>query len=305
MIRISFLRSRSKTRTLLLGATLLSALWIGASAGFVKLMTRRPRAWFAEPAPTVVWASFEEHQIRTCDGETLGAWLHRGESGAASVLVLHGHRGSRRNGLASAEFFAGQGCSVLLVSQRAHGDSTGEYNDFGYSARHDVVAAVEFLEKQRPGLPVVVNGVSMGAAAAVFAADVLGARVHGYLLESPYRDLHRATRNRVQKYLPPLLDDLAYAGLVAASPLVLPDVGRIAPIEHIAKIPPTVPVLILSGVLDKVAHTSEARELCDRAGAHAQLVLVEAAGHGSLIRADEACYRAAVLPFLRKATRPQ
>jgi len=32
-----------------------------------------------------------------------------------------------------------------MISLRAHGDSTGDFNDVGYSARHDVVVAVEFL----------------------------------------------------------------------------------------------------------------------------------------------------------------
>src|SRR5262249_61720016 len=133
-------------------------------------------------APIVAWGSFEEHQLRTSDGETLGAWLHRGNPYGASVLVLHGNRGCRRNSLPAAEFFAGQGCSVLLVSLRAHGDSTGEVNDFGYSARHDVIAAVQFLEHERPGRTIIVTGTSMGAAARPFPFRSCGGSVRRFPL---------------------------------------------------------------------------------------------------------------------------
>jgi dipeptidyl aminopeptidase/acylaminoacyl peptidase len=143
-----FRPTRRRLRWLGICTLLLSALWLLGSLIFVYVLTRRPHAPFAEPAPAIAWGSLEEYRLHTSDGETLGAWLYRGPSDGPSVVVLHGNRGCRRDGLTAAEFFAGQGCSVLLVSLRAHGDSTGEINDFGYSARHDVVATVEFLEKK-------------------------------------------------------------------------------------------------------------------------------------------------------------
>ena len=63
--------------------------------------------------------------------------------------------------------------TVLAVTLRAHGDSTGEANDFGWSSRHDVAAGVKFLQQQCPGQPVYVVGRSLGAAAAIFAAQEL------------------------------------------------------------------------------------------------------------------------------------
>jgi len=290
----------TRRRLLFLGtcALLLTALWLLLSLIVVYVLTRRPHARFDEPAPVVAWGVFEEHRLQTRDGETLGAWFHRGSPGGPSVVVLHGNRGCRRDGLPVAEFFAGRGYAVLLVSLRAHGDSTGEVNDFGYSARHDVVAAVEFLLRERPRRSVLVHGTSMGAAAAIFASAELGERVVGYVLESPYQSLYQALRNRTAMYLPPLLDRIAYAGAVLAGPLVLPEADRIVPIDHVAGIPPSVPVLFLSGTKDDRAHPSEAQALCDRIAGHARLVLFEGAGHGCLIRADPQRYAEAVTPLL-------
>ena len=60
-----------------------------------------------------------------------------------------------------AKLVAAEGCATLLISLRAHGDSTGDVNDIGYSARHDVVAAVDFLERRRPGRPVIIQARSI------------------------------------------------------------------------------------------------------------------------------------------------
>ncbi len=109
---------------------------------------------------------------------------------------------------------AAQGCSVLMISLRAHGDSTGDFDDMGYCARNGIVASVEFLERRRPGKPIIVHGLSMGGAAAVFAASELAHRVQGYILDSPFRDLKLAVRNRTENALPPLLDRIAYMGLL-------------------------------------------------------------------------------------------
>jgi alpha-beta hydrolase superfamily lysophospholipase len=266
---------------------------------FVYLMTRRPHSLFEEPVPSVAWGHLEPHSLRTEDGETLGAWLYRGSATGASVILFHGNRGCRGDTLPAAGFFAHEGCAVLLVSLRCHGDSTGRVNDFGYSARRDVIAAVEFIEKERPGLPIIVNGISMGAAAAIFASPDLGERVSGYVLESPYRDLYQAVRNRTTMYLPPILDRLAYTGLVVVGPLILSQADCIAPINCIADIPASVPVLLLSGTKDKRALPSEAQALCDRIAGHSRLALFEGSGHGSLIRDDPQRYSEVLTPWLR------
>ena len=142
---------------------------------------------------------------------------------------------------------ASHGCTVLLVSLRAHGDSTGEFNDIGYSARQDVVTAIDFLETRRPAHPIVVHGTSMGAAAAVFASGELANRVHGYVLECPYADLKTAVWNRIENALPPGFDWLIYQGLVVVAPLVVPELDRISTVGAIQAAPPDVPILILAG----------------------------------------------------------
>jgi uncharacterized protein len=278
---------------------LLLLLWLAASFAVAYRLTRRDRPPFEEPVPSVSWAKVETHRLRTRDGQQVGAWFVRGDEQAPSVVLLHGNGGSRIQCLDRAELLAAEGCAVLLVSLRAHGDSTGEFNDIGYSARHDVIAAVEFLERHRPGKPIVILGASLGAAAAVFASGELAHRVLGYILESPYKDLTTAVHNRTEIALPPLLDELAYRGLLLVSGWILPNLNEISPLAAIGGIPGDVPVLILAGSDDRHARPQEARALHERVRAHGRLIVFEDGGHIDFPYAAPERYREEVLGFIQ------
>ncbi len=202
----------------------------------------------------------------------------RGATTAPSVLLLHGNGGSRRNCLGRAEVLA---LPVVPSCHLAPGPRRldGRLQRLRLRARGDIAAAVDYLERRRPGRPIVIHGTSLGAAAATFAAGDLGRRVGGYILESPYRDLRTAVRNRIEEKLPPVLDRIAYAGLVATSSLVLPHLDQIAPVDAILAIPRDVPVLILAGGVDRKARPEEARDLQRCVEDHGRLVIFDRAGH--------------------------
>jgi pimeloyl-ACP methyl ester carboxylesterase len=301
--REKLMRRGRRLRRGLIATAVFFVVWLTMSWAVAYRLTRRPRPWFAEPAPTVAWGTIVPHRLETRDGHALGAWLVPGRDDAPSVLLVHGNGGSRWNCLGQAEVLAARGCTVLLISARAHGDSTGEFNDIGYGARHDVVAGVEFLQRLRPGRSIVIHGTSMGAAAAAFASKELGARVRGYVLESPYRDLRTAVWNRTDDALPPVLDSIAYLGLMAVAPMVLSDLDQIAPVEAIAGVPGDVPVLILAGDRDRMARPDEARALFERVKTHARLLIFPGADHLRMRQVDPDRYREAVLGLIDAAAR--
>lgn len=293
---IGLLKRRGVRVLMALGIVL--ALWLGISLAVGYRLTRRKAPMFAEPVPAVAWARLEPVRLTTRDGFGIGAWFAPGQVDRPVVLLLHGNKGCRRQSLDRAELFARDGSGVLLITFRAHGDSTGAVNDIGYSARHDVIAAVEYLERRCPGRPVVVHGVSLGAAAATFAAADLADRVGGYVLESPYRDLLTAVRNRTRANLPPVLDAIAYAGLRLVAPAILPEIQKIAPVEAIGRIPTSVPVLILAGGSDVLARPEEARALLERVRDHARLEVFERATHHDLPQVEAARYRRTLRAFV-------
>jgi pimeloyl-ACP methyl ester carboxylesterase len=277
------------------------ALWLLASYAVAHQLTRRAAPRKVEALPELAWGTIESLQLRTVDSEEIGVWYIAGQADRPTLILLHGNGGQKAACLNEAEFLHAAGYSVLLVSLRAHGESSGDCNDFGYSARHDVVAAVQWLERRGDEQRIIIWGQSLGSAAACFACGELGDRVHGYILECPYRDLHAAVWNRLQARLPPVVDRLAYLGMRVVSPLVLPDVDRISPHEAIGGMPGSMPVLLLAGSEDRRAPPADAAALCERAGDRARLVAIEGAGHLQLQQTDATVYRESILDLLAKA----
>ena len=95
-------------------------------------LTRRDGVRALEAMPQITWGEIEPQRIKTSDGHELGAWFVDGRDQAPSVLLLHGNNGNRSHTLSRAKFLASQGYATLMVTLRAHGDSTGEYHDIGW-----------------------------------------------------------------------------------------------------------------------------------------------------------------------------
>jgi uncharacterized protein len=291
------MRRRLKFLAIVAAAALV--VWLAASALVAWRLTRRSRDSFAEPPPVIAGAAAESPRLKTCDNEQIGAWFVRGDPGKPCVLLLHGNGQSRAEMLPQMRWLAEERFSVLAISLRAHGDSSGTVNDIGWSAQHDVVAAVEFLRRERPNRPIVIVGRSLGAAAAIFAAAELGGSVAGYFFEQPYKDLKSAVRNRLQNNLPPVLDWIAYGGLRLWAPAFLPvDPDRISPYDSIRAIPQDVPVVIITGSADRHAHLDDVKALADRVKSGAKLIVFEGATHEPLDRKDPKLYRSSLMDLL-------
>ena len=239
----------------------------------------------------------ESHRLETKDGEDIGAWFIDGRDDAPSVLVIHGHKGRRGNSLGRAELLASRGYAVLMITLRAHGDSTGEFDDVGFGARNDVIAGVDFLEARRPGRPVIVDGNSMGAAAAVFAARELGHRVRGYILESPYQDLRTAVWNRVEVALPPRAGPGRLRGPEPRrARLPAPHRRDLTP-EGDRRHPRRCPRADPRRRRRPPGTPRGGPRLHEQVASHGRLVFFPGAGHGDLLAHRPELYRSTVLEF--------
>ncbi|MFY0566077.1 alpha/beta hydrolase [Archangium lansingense] len=293
-----------RLRLVALVLVLLGLGWAGSGAVVTWRLTRRARPVFPEPAPTLARGAIEAHRLVTADGLGVGAWLVRGEPGTPCVLMLHGNGGSRTSLRSLLELLAGQGHCVLALSLRTHGDSEGEVNDLGWSARQDVLAGIAFLEREVPDRPRIVFGTSLGAAAAIFASREVGSRVQGYVLESPYRDLRTAVSNRLESYLLPGLDRLAFHSMWLFGDALLPvPAEQFRPLDHVAGIPQEVPVLFLAGAKDRHARLFEVEDLAGRISSHARLEVFREGHHGTLRDSEPERYQRHLLEFVRSSVR--
>lgn len=276
------------------------ATWLVSSYFAARYFVSRRNQPYVEKLPADNAFQFTEHRLISRDGETIGSWFAPGKTGSPMVVLVHGHLGDRSQCLPYAQLFQEMGCGTLLITMRAHGDSTGTLNDFGYGARLDVIAAVEFLQKHAPGRPILLLGISAGATAVSFAAAELGTQVAGVVMEEPFLDIQTAVKRRTDLYLPAGFSYLAHRGLVSMASLVIPHYAAIAPVEAVSQIPAEVPIWILAGGLDDRAYPEEAQAIYQRASTHAELTIFPLAHHESLLVHDEAMYRAQVKRWLTR-----
>lgn len=104
--------------------------------------------------------------------ETAGAPLQgRSGSAAGTIIYCHGVNRTRIEMLPMALFGHSLGYDGLLFDFRHEGASGGAISTIGYQERLDVEGAVRYaLDQQHASQPVILWGVSMGAAAALMAA---------------------------------------------------------------------------------------------------------------------------------------
>ena len=172
-------------------------LGVGATIGAGDYLSAPARSTVGAPPPSLHASPVS---IPTLGGPIAG-WLApgaRSASRAGSVLLLHGVRGNRLQMLGRAQFLARLGYSVLLIDLQAHGESAGDHITFGAREVAGVTAALDYLERVRPGEPIGVIGSSLGAAAVVLARP--GKRIGALVIEAMYPTIDEAVQNRLTMY---------------------------------------------------------------------------------------------------------
>jgi pimeloyl-ACP methyl ester carboxylesterase len=301
-LRFDSYSRRKWRRRAIIALVILVGGWLGSSLLVTWGLTRRPRAVFAEPVPAGAPALLREIRLSTRDGESLGGWFVPPASDHAVFLLLHGVGDCRSTFRGMIGALSSRGYGAVALSFRAHGDSTGSSTDFGFSSREDVISGVSFIEQHAPGARIVVCGISMGGAAATYAAKELGERVSAYVLESVYKDLKTATWNRLELALPPVADATAYAGLLVWSRVFLPySIERYSPIEHLRDIPADTPIYFIGADGDGYARASETDEMFATVSSHAELTRFHSPRHENLYRDNAESY----LKILARAATPR
>src|SRR5689334_22381190 len=110
--------------------------------------------------------------------------------------MFPGYAASKDALLSTATAFRDMGYGLLLVDFRGEGGSTGTNTTLGVREAVDVARATDYAKQEWPGQPVILYGVSMGAAAVLRAVAVESVRPTALILESPFDTMLDAVHNR-------------------------------------------------------------------------------------------------------------
>ena len=108
----------------------------------------------------------EDVQLMSQDGLKLHATYFPGQEGKKAVICFHGYTSRGMDDYVGlSDYYLKRGYRMLLVDERAHGDSEGEYIGFGCLDRFDGLKWIRWMtDKIGEDAEILLHGTSMGGA---------------------------------------------------------------------------------------------------------------------------------------------
>jgi len=241
----------------------------------------------------------EEVHIVSRDGLSLYGDFIAHPNPRGTFLLMHGyHSNSQVDFSVGFSYYYSLGLNLLAVDQRSHFRSEGRHITYGIRERFDCVDWAAFLTEKTGGLPVILGGISMGAATVLMASGSgLPETVKGIVADcgftSPWDIIGKVMR---QRYHLPLFLLYPLSGLSKLfcgfgyreySTLEAMKVNRI-------------PILFVHGKADRYVPWEMTQRAFDACRAPKELLLVEGANHALSYLKETGRYQATIKAFFNK-----
>ena len=221
----------------------------------------------------------EDVYIFSRDGLKLCGKYYHFADGAPLDIQFHGYRSlSCRDLCGGFRISRDMGHNILLVDERAHGNSEGHVISFGIKERYDCMdwvnyAVERFGEKQK----IILVGVSMGASTVLMASSLaLPDNVVGIIADSAYtspRDI--ILKVGADRKIPPyLVLPLAKAGAKIFGHFDLCESSALCEVEKCK-----MPVLFIHGDEDFFVPSYMSRKIYDACASEKRMTILPNSGH--------------------------
>ena len=241
---------------------------------------------------------FSTTKVRGAHDLELEIWRVRGRPGVPRVMMFPGYGASKDTLLHAARELNEYGCEMWLVDFHGIGGSEGAITSVGYHEATDVTAAVREADREfNRDRPLVVYGVSMGAAASLRAAAVGDVHPDGMILECPFDRLARTIGNRFALLG---LPSAPFGSAVAFWAGVQQGFNGLAhnPVDYARYV--RCPTLLLQGGRDDSVGFDAVGEVAGSLGERGTFQLIPEAGHSYLVLKARETWRRSVHQFLAR-----
>ena len=228
-----------------------------------------------------------------------GRYYHKAD-GAPLIILFHGYRSCALRDCSGGFVLAHRlGFNVLAVDQRAHGRSGGTTITFGIYERYDCLEWAKYAEQYLSyGAPILLSGLSMGAATVLMAAALpLPENVVGILADCPYSS-PKEIINKVckdMKILPNLVYPFIWLGAKLFGHFNLNEISAVKTIQN-----SKIPILLYHGEDDRYVPCEMSRTIYASNTRICTLHTFPVAGHGLSYLIDPLRYENVTLDFLNK-----
>ena len=241
---------------------------------------------------------YERVTVRSHHGLKLAGKYYEGAPGAPLMLFFHGYRSTaERDGSGGFQLCREKGWHILMVDQRAHGESEGGTITFGVRERYDCQTWARYAAKRMgPETPVFLWGVSMGAATVLMASDLsLPESVRGIVADCGYDTPAGILKETIRRWRWPEFPTYRLAALGARlfGGFRVTETSALACVHHAR-----LPILLVHGEDDHVVPCEMVYALRDACASPVEVLTVPGAGHGISWYVDMPAYQTALLNFM-------
>lgn len=241
----------------------------------------------------------EDVYLEAADGLRLHAtYFPQGEEKKV-VLCFHGYTSEgMKDYIALSGYYLKKGYSMLLVDERAHGESEGEYIGFGCLDRQDALCWLDWiLERCGEDVEILMHGTSMGGATVLMASGLeLPSQVKGIISDCGFTSPKEVFTHVLHSmyHLP------AFPAIPAADVLNKRLAGygmdECNAAREVRKA--TIPILVIHGDADTFVPVSMCEEIYENIASPKKKLIVEGAAHAESYYKDTERYEQALDEFI-------
>lgn len=251
-------------------------------------------------------APYESVCVQSFDGLTLRGRLYRVKENAPVQILFHGYKSMAIRDCAGGFALSLQlGFNVLAVDQRAHGTSDGNAISFGINERRDCRTWAEYVSRRfGEDTPILLSGVSMGAATVLMASDMpLPKSLAGIIADCPYYAPEAIIRKVCADRHFPVAVTMPFIRL-GARIFGHFNLDETSSLEAVKKA--GVPILLFHGEDDRFVPWDMSKRIAAACASPVSFYSFPGAGHGLAYVVNRSRYEAATVQFLWKipALRP-
>jgi alpha-beta hydrolase superfamily lysophospholipase len=283
--------------TRLLRSQLASIAIIGASVSVAAPVAAclHPLRTVPKRTPAAQGLAYEDLRFQSADGVRLAAWLIPCEESRGTVIFCHGLGRNRGHGAALFQQFHSLKLNIFAFDFRGHGDSEGHESTFGAREVSDLEAGVKYVRDRFPHKPIVIAGVSLGAAVTLQALPDLG-RVDGVWSEGAFARLDDEVNHEFH-WLPKAIRRAVAGGYYSLGWLDCGFWGKdVSPIRRLSR--DDVPVYFCHGARDQLVPLSEGQQLYERYRGPKQNWWVAEASHYNVRQHNQEEYSRRLTDFI-------
>ncbi|MGZ9585437.1 alpha/beta hydrolase [Paenibacillus marinisediminis] len=246
----------------------------------------------------------EEVNIKSNDGLKLfGTYIEKYPYSNRVAIIVHGYTAAMPWSSQFSGIFMKKGFNILLIDQRAHGQSEGKYATFGYKEKYDIQAWVDWtVNRKGEDCVIALHGQSLGGGTVLEYAAIHRPQVRLVVADCPYSDLTELVRHQVASlnFIPswPFIN-LINRRLKTKAGFRMEDVSPIQVMEACK-----LPIMFVHGGSDLFVPTKMSVDLYHAKPEPKRLLIVDGATHGVAHCRDRERYVSEICDFVEQVVGP-